>query len=99
MRWLPIRYRDFHDVPRAFVFEHDGTAYLFDCPFDDAADEYPPHYGIYRLDPGVVPPEDGSWADLASRGRLIGRIGVAEVRFDETRRRAVDASILPALEA
>lgn len=96
MSWLPIRYRDFHDVPRAFVIEHDGAAYLFDCPFDDGADEYPPFYTIYRLAP-ATPVDAGDWTGLASHGRLIGRINLRQVRFDETRRKAVDASVLQAL--
>jgi hypothetical protein len=32
--WIPFRYRDFHDVPRAVVAEYEGDLYLFDCPFD-----------------------------------------------------------------
>lgn len=94
--WLPIRYRDFHDVPRAFIVEHEGAAYLFDCPFDDEADEYPPYYRVYHLDP-AAPVDAGDWTGLASHGRFIGPIDVAQVRFDETRRAAVDASILQAL--
>lgn len=94
--WLPSRYRGFHDVPRAFVVEHEGAAYLFDCPFDAAADEYPPSYSVYRLDPGA-PVDADDWTGLASHGRLIGRIAVTEVRFDEMRRKAVDASVLRAL--
>lgn len=94
--WLPIRYLGFHDVPRAFVVEHAGAAYLFDCPFDDAPDEYPPHYRVYRLLPSA-PLDADDWTGLASHGRFIGRIGVAQVRFDEMRRKAVDASVLRAL--
>lgn len=39
--WLPITYRDYYDVPRMLVVRFEGQAYLFDCPFDVALDEYP----------------------------------------------------------
>ena len=32
--WIPIRYRDFYDVPRAVVVEFRGKLYLFDSLFD-----------------------------------------------------------------
>jgi hypothetical protein len=32
---LPIRYRDFYDIPRAFVIEHPGETLFFDCSFDE----------------------------------------------------------------
>ena len=30
--WLPITYRDFHDIPRMILVEFEDAFYLFDCP-------------------------------------------------------------------
>ncbi|MBI3437578.1 MAG: hypothetical protein HY054_02795 [Proteobacteria bacterium] len=38
--WLPIRYRDFWDLPRAFSVDYDGKTYFFDCPFNESIDDY-----------------------------------------------------------
>ena len=93
--WLPIRYRDFYDVPRAFVVEHRGSIYLFDCPFDDNADEYPAHYRVYRLSEHFMSSLDkGTWSDLAKEGTFVREIPVDSVRFDETRRASIDGEIL-----
>ena len=93
--WLPIRYRDFHDVPRAFVVEHRGQLLFFDCPFDDALDDYPDHYSVIRLPPAASTlVSQASWTGLASEGTVIGRIPVREVRFDPSRRAAIDAAVL-----
>lgn len=48
--WIPIQYRDFYDIPRIFVMHHLGDTFVFDCPFDDDADEYPEYYVVRRLD-------------------------------------------------
>jgi len=94
MSWIPIRYRDFHDVPRAIVAEHDGSTIFLDCPFDDLADEYPDVYRVYRLDPArATGLGERSWVDLANDGRLIGEIPVDRVRFDATKRAAIDDAV------
>lgn len=94
MRWLPIRYRDFYDVPRAFVVEHAGEVYLFDSPFDDRADEYPDHYKVYRLELESSASLDiASWTDLAKGSRFLGVIPIARVTFDPTRRASIDGAV------
>ena len=73
----------------------DGEAvFVFDCPFDAALDEYPADYHVYRLPPGAVIPESGSWERLPGLGTLLGRVPVDRVRFDPTLRAAIDPSIL-----
>ena len=47
--WLPIRYRDFYDLPRAVVVEFRDEMYLFDCLFDREIDEYESTYTVYLL--------------------------------------------------
>lgn len=88
-----IRYRGFYDVPRIFVVTAAGATYLFDCPFDDELDDYRDRYAVYRLSADVIP-ERGSWDGLPGRGVLLGEVPVAEVRFDPTRRQAMDAAVL-----
>lgn len=93
-KWLPIRYRDFYDLPRAFVVERDGKSYFFDCPFDDEIDEYPAEYHVYRLPTGVVPADAGlSWAYLAGSGERVGVVATTQVPFDPSRRIAVSETV------
>lgn len=93
--WLPIRYREFYDVPRSFVVEHGGASYLFDCVFDEKTDDYPGTYQIYRLARDRLSAVDapGSWAELAEGATHVGEIPTAAVRFDETRRQAVQDEV------
>lgn len=95
MPWIPIRYRDFHDVPRAFVIEHEEGLLFFDSPFDERRDEYPDHYRVYRLARELsVVLDAGSWEGLARRGEFIAEVPVHAVRFDDTLRAAVEDSVL-----
>lgn len=91
---LAIRYRDFWDVPRIFVVAYDDKTYLFDCPFDDELDDFPPDYSVRELDADAVAAlGEPDWSGLSARGRLIGDIPVAEVEFDATRRSSVSPSV------
>ena len=95
MAFTAIRYTEFYDVPRVFVFEHGGALFLFDCPFDERADEYPDHYSVYRIDGRALPADhQPDWPKLMGAGRQIGECQVSAVRFDVTRRSAVDDSVL-----
>lgn len=89
-RWLPIRYRDFYDVPHAIHLRWRGVDLLFDSPFDEALDDYAPEYRILRL--WEPPPDHGSWVPVIDAGVEIGRIPVAAVRFDETSREFIERS-------
>ena len=90
---VSITYREFYDVPRLFVVERDGTAYLFECPFDPDADDYSDRYTVYALPGGTFQDLSGSWASLRQRGRrLPADVPVAAVVFDPTRRAYVDGS-------
>lgn len=88
--WLPIKYRDFFDVPRTWWVAWGNTTLLFSCIFDHALDEYPAEYVVRELE--VPPDETSSWAGIESHARrVIGTIPVDSVVFDETRRREVSA--------
>ena len=94
--WLPIRYESFYDVPRLFFVESGGTAFAFDCPFDDASDDFRDEYTIYRLDVAdrAIVEEPLDWRAALARAVIIGRMAVVSVRFDESRRQFVAAETL-----
>ena len=95
MQWVPFRYRDFWDVPRMFLIQHENRHILFDCPWDEQEEDYNDKYQIYLMP--ALPEKDleGSWAGLPQRAILhLGAIPVPEVRFDSTRRQQVDSTIL-----
>jgi hypothetical protein len=93
--WLPIRYRDFYDIPRAFVVEQAGELLFFDCPFSETLSDYPENYTVYRLNPELKDRLDTmSWADLASQSECRGLIPTKSVRFDATKRAMIDAGSL-----
>ena len=90
-----IVYRDFHDVPRAFIARHNGITFFFDCPFDKHVDEYPDKYHVYLM-PELSPSDlDDSWVDLSGKStRRLGTLPVHEVQFDSTRRVSIESDIL-----
>jgi hypothetical protein len=92
--WLPIRYRDFYDVPHLVLVEHGGALYLLDGQFDEELDDYPDEYGVYRLPDDLRPALDTmSWVDLAHHGERVGSVPLAAVQFDPTKRAAIDSAI------
>jgi hypothetical protein len=94
----PIRYAAFYDVPRVFALEHNGSMYLFDCPFDEQADDYPDKYDIYRIPAATFESMAGlSWQELLNAGKHVGHCKVSDVHFDATRRGAVDDAVLAAV--
>lgn len=90
-----IVYRDFYDVSRAFVARYNGLTFLFDCPFDNHADEYPDEYHVYLM-PELSPSDlDDSWADLTRKStRHLGTLPIDDVRFDSTRRISIESDTL-----
>lgn len=98
MHWVPIRYGEFYDIPRLFLAEHAGAVYVFDCPFDEAADNYPERYQVYRL-PSEILSKVGasSWEDLVHAGSYVGEVPLEAVRFDATRRAGIDDSVFDEL--
>lgn len=96
--WLPIKYRDFYDIPRAFSVEFRGALYFFDCPFDERADDYPNAYTVYRLPPHAAAQIDGrSWDGLASLGTVIGKVSTHSVALDPSKRRFLDDRVFAQL--
>mgnify|MGYP001260955968 CR=1 FL=1 len=98
MTWLPITYRDFHDVPRAFVVQRNGDLYFFDCPFDPAVDDYPDEYTVYRLPEEFARDKDHiPWDNPSASGKVVGRLPIAAVRLDPSKRVSVDDRIFELL--
>ncbi len=97
MAWVPIQYRGFWDLPRAFIVRGADAQYLLDCGFNDELDAYEPSYEVYRLGPHVTVPEEGTWEDLTRDAVRLGKVEVSAVRFDPSRRAAVDSGLLDAL--
>jgi hypothetical protein len=94
MAWLPIRYRDFHDIPRLIAVEREGEVYLFDCPFENDVDEYSDSFMIYRLPPeGRALLDEDSWVPLIKLGEAIGRVAVQDIELDPSRRSAINDSV------
>ena len=91
---IPIRYLGFWDVPRNFLVRHEGELYLFDCPFNEADDDYSASYAVYLL-PELSPAEiESDWSALPGKAiRKVGDVAVADVRFDPTRRKAVGVEV------
>lgn len=98
--WLPIRYRDFYDIPRAFVVERAGDLLFFDCPFSQALDDYGEEYTVYRVQDELRDRIDLiSWTDLGNQSECIGVVPTKAVKFDATKRRAIIADVFELIEA
>lgn len=95
-QWLPIRYRDFYDVPRMFVLAQSGQVYLFESPFEEQRDEYANDYTVYRLPVDAERWIDDlvDWSELGERGTRLGTVPVQQVEFDETNRKLVNSTVL-----
>ncbi len=93
-----IQYREFYDVPRIFLVRHKAQLFLFESPFDEAADEYSAQYEIYLMPELSNKDLAGSWVELRGRAsRRLGSLPVNEVQFDDTRRRTIETSVLNSL--
>jgi hypothetical protein len=84
-----LAYRDFFDLPRAFIVEpKPGLVLFFDCPFDDSIDDYPANYSVFclpRLDTSDLP---DNWAQLnAVKIGPVATIPVSAIHFDGTGRK------------
>lgn len=98
--WLKILlYRDFYDVPRAFIISVNSALFLFDCPFDEARDDYPDSYQIYKLPQKEIGELPLDWRELAVGGlKHIGVVPIAGVRFDPSRRSCISLNSIRALK-
>ena len=92
--WRRFSYRHFYDVPRMIVVPlTDGRRILMDSKFDELVDEYDDHYSVYLLREDTA--LDGTWERIVEDTLgVVGRVRVAHVRFDPTRREEIDLNSL-----
>jgi hypothetical protein len=97
----PFQYVDFYDVPRIIVLRVPGKWLLLWSAFDKKADEYETEYSVYQLPESFEPiPKGLPWKFLDELElKCIGKIPVTEVRFDVSKRKHLDASILANIAA
>ena len=92
-----FRYGSFYDVPRAIVLKHRAKYFYLGSPFSENADEYPDEYSVY-LFPATMEAAaaSSSWDFLSELGSLIyvGSVNIKEVRFDTSKRKEIDATVL-----
>jgi hypothetical protein len=96
--WTQIlAYRDFWDVPRAFVAREGRRIILVDCAMAADGQDFSEWYDVWELAEGTDVPPSGSWEDIRALAvRSLGRVLVDRVKFDATRRRR---AYIPGLEA
>jgi hypothetical protein len=94
-----ILYRGFWDVPRIFLFRHDGKVFLFECLFNEELDDYPDDYQVHLL-PANLNFDDlpNDWTTLLPMSiQHLGSVPVIAVKFDQTLRKEIDLAILELL--
>jgi hypothetical protein len=95
--WVEIvDYGDFYDLPHCIVVEREGVLYAFDCPFDDELDDHGADHDVLRLPSSardLAATRFTPWNRVIRLGHSVGRVPVAAVCFDDTRRRAIDDSV------
>jgi hypothetical protein len=93
--WAPIRYREFWDVPRIFLVCYQGKWFLIDCPFDETSEDFPDSYRAYIIPEPGEEELAGSWDKLHEKAlHDLGAVPIARVRFDPSKRREIDTSVL-----
>jgi hypothetical protein len=86
-------YGEFYDVPRMIEFQFEGEWYFLRSNFDEEKDDYADFYDVYRLplhSEEEIRAKPFYWTSLGDDAHL-GRIPIAEVGLDQTRRSSVDA--------
>ncbi len=98
-RMVPFRYSGFYDVPLGIVLRYHDRLFLLLSEFDEERDEYSESYSVYVLPDAVEKQiERGSWHFIGEgEKQYIGEVKVAEIKFDETKRKELDASVLDRL--
>jgi hypothetical protein len=90
---IPFTYGGFWDVPRYIFCQIDGKHLLLQSEFDDHLDEYAPDYEVFQLPAPFQTGSVFSWQTFPlSEAKLIGRIPVAAIEFDETKRKELNAA-------
>ena len=94
---VPFVYRDFYDVPRLVVFQHEGRCILLESAYDAALDDYSSDYAEFQLNVRELLDLPESWVGIREGATRLGRIPISKVLFDSSRRRLVDPALLQAI--
>jgi hypothetical protein len=96
---VPFRYREFQDVPRCIAVRYRERLFLLQSVFDDQLDEYPDSYSVCVLPESVEDSLNGSsWEFFANTPvSSIGQIRIDSVRFDPSKRHALDPACLDSI--
>ncbi len=93
-----IKYFGYWDVPRTFVFERDERLYLLMSEFDDALDEYPDEYQVFLVSGARRLSSVSDWTTVEPLLKtIVGKVPIAEVHFDSSKREYVDDGFLSKL--
>ena len=92
---LPFRRR----TRRLVLVRHQDRTFLLQSAFDEELDEYSDLYAVYAVPASVViADEPSSWRFLENAALdHIGEIPVSDVRFDESKTKMLDPSVIDRL--
>jgi hypothetical protein len=91
---VPITYGEFYDVPRMVSFQLNGNWFFMRSFFDEERDDYADFYDVYLLPfrcEADLRAHPDYWMEL-DKSIHLGRIAIAEVGLDATRRQTIDAA-------
>jgi len=95
IKYIPIKYREFYDIPRLFIVRYCENTFLFVCEFDEYIDDYSNQYNIYKLKQIDNEIMNGDWNTLYNKHiKILGNAYVNEICFDETKRKGIEESCL-----
>ena len=96
-RWLPIVYRVFWDLPRAFFCRLEDAWLYVAADFDEELDAFG-DYVVFDMGGDLGPNAfGGNWIEVPSHARrVLGTVTLTADAFDRTRRKKV---LRPALES
>lgn len=96
---IPFRYSGLLDVPRYILLKFRDTWLFLCCAFDEALDDYPESYAVYRLRPSVELLLRENWGFVYEMMVIVsGRSKLQDVRFDDTKRATLDPSCFDVLD-
>lgn len=93
---IPFTYGEFYDVPRMIRFEFGRRWYFLRSFFVDERDDYDDTYDVYLLPhhtAAEIEADPHYWMEL-DRAKHLGRIPIATVGLDETRRQSIDGLVM-----
>jgi hypothetical protein len=94
---VPFKYVDFYDVPRLIILRYRSFLFLLASYFDEKKDDHDDYYTIFIL-PSWVEQKiaESSWRVIEQDigARRVGTVQIANVVFDDTKRKSLDPTFL-----